>query len=321
MRRARILYILICLIVFGLRPVFAQEAQEPKLNFFDLPETPNDKRTKTLVIGFSAAYGATLVALNEAWYSDFEKSSFHFFNDNKEWLQMDKAGHVHTAYFYTDWAYHGLRWTGMDKNKSVWYAAGSSVLAQTTIEVFDGFSERWGASYGDMIANVAGTGLYAFQQLNWEEQRIRVKFSMHPIDYDDTGIIEDRTDDLFGTSFLESALKDYNGQTYWLSANPYSFMNPESNFPKWLNVAIGYGVQDVYGGFSNTFTTDDNLEITIQRDRTRQFYLSPDIDLTKIPTNKRAIRLLLGMANVIKIPAPAFELNSSGKSEFHWLHF
>ena len=301
--------------------VFSQNQAPEKIHFFDIPEEVNKKRTRSFVIGVSAAYGATLVALNEAWYANYDKTSFHFFNDNREWLQMDKAGHLHTAYFYTDWAYHGFRWTGMNQRKSIWYASASSILAQTTIEIFDGFSARWGASYGDFLFNVAGTATYSAQELLWDEQRILVKFSFHPIDYGNNRIIQDRTDELFGTGFFESALKDYNGQTYWVSTNPYSFMQASSTFPSWLNIAIGYGAKDVYGGFNNTFLNADGLELTINEERLRQFYISPDIDLTRIKTNKRGLRFLLGMANVFKIPAPTLELDSGGKAKFHWLYF
>jgi hypothetical protein len=28
---------------------------------------------------------------------------FHFINDNAEWLQMDKAGHIYSSYHLGDW--------------------------------------------------------------------------------------------------------------------------------------------------------------------------------------------------------------------------
>ena len=300
---------------------YAQDSQTSNLHFLEIPNSPHKQRTTTFTIGASTIYAGTFFALSQAWYKNEDQTSFHFFNDNKEWLQVDKAGHLHTAYFYADWFYHGLLWTGMDNRKAVWYAAGASVLAQTTIEVFDGFAASYGASYGDIMANVVGTGTFTYQQLHWNEQRILVKYSVHPVDYKESLLIENRTDDLFGTNFFERALKDYNGQTYWLSVNPSSFMNKETAIPNWLNIAVGYGADDLYGGFSNTFESDDGIPITINRTRKRQFYLSPDIDLTKVKTNKRGIRLLLGMINVLKVPAPTFEINSEGHSKLHWLYF
>ena len=49
----------------------------------------------------------------------------------------------------------------------------------TVVEVFDGYSSEWGASSGDIVANVSGTALYVSQELLWNEQRITPKFSFH----------------------------------------------------------------------------------------------------------------------------------------------
>ncbi|OJU23360.1 MAG: hypothetical protein BGN92_03335 [Sphingobacteriales bacterium 41-5] len=49
----------------------------------------------------------------------------------------------------------------------------------TVIEILDGFSNKWGFSWGDMAANVFGAGMFQGQQLLWNEQRIKFKFSFH----------------------------------------------------------------------------------------------------------------------------------------------
>src|SRR6476619_4028013 len=54
---------------------------------------------KVLVGGLSGvAAGTSLVYLQKVWYSDYNTGAFHFFNDNGEWQQMDKAGHFYTSY-------------------------------------------------------------------------------------------------------------------------------------------------------------------------------------------------------------------------------
>ena len=75
------------------------------------------------------------------------------------------------------------------------------------------------------------------------------------------------------------------------------------------------------GGFENKWSNSDG-SITTRYDvqRRRQFYLAPDIDLTKIKTNKKAVRTLLNLLNSIKVPAPTLEL-SNGKVRGHWLYF
>ena len=117
-------------------------------------------------------------------------------------------------------------------------------------------------------------------------------------------------------------IKDYNGQTYWLSANLKSLI-PKSRLPSWLGVAFGYGADGMFGAESNT-AKDAFGNITFDRRdirRYRQYYISPDIDLTKIKTNSRLLKLAFGALNAFKFPAPSIEYNSKGQVVFHFLHF
>ena len=173
----------------------------------------------------------------------------------------------------------------------------------------DGFSADWGAAFGEILANGLGTGLYVGQELLWDEQRIKLKYSFHQ-----TRFAEIRPNKL-GNGFLEEVLKDYNGQTYWLSANVHSFFK-QSKIPKWFNVAFGYGAEGLIAGTEKT-----QLEILPTQQRYRQFYLSLDIDLTKIETNSTFLNSLFSVINFIKIPAPTLEINSLGKMKFHAVYF
>ena len=117
----------------------------------------------------------------------------------------------------------------------------------------------------------------------------------------------------------ENVLKDYNGQTYWLSVNLASFMNKETRFPKWLNVALGYGAEGMTGGESNPPSFDEKGN-PIYFDRYRQFYLSIDVDLTRIKTKSKFLKTVCNAIGFIKIPAPSIELNKKGLSG-NWLGF
>ncbi len=274
-----------------------------------------------LVAGAHAAlWGGSYIALNKAWYADYPKESFHFFNDNKEWLQMDKAGHVWTAYQMSRISSELWRWAGLSHQQSTWLGGISGVAYQSIIEIQDGFSSEWGFSWGDMAANVAGSALYVAQELAWKEQRVQVKLSYWPYDYNSPELTT-RRNQLFGKSIQERILKDYNSQTYWLSANLRSFL-PDSKLPKWLNLAVGYSANGMLGGMENKWM--DKEGIAYNRSdiaRTRHFFLSPDIDLTKIKTNSKFLRSALFVLNMIKIPAPALELNSKGKLKGHVVYF
>ncbi|NNC83177.1 MAG: DUF2279 domain-containing protein, partial [Flavobacteriales bacterium] len=260
-----------------------------------------DKGKLSLVIGTEAVlYTGTLIALDRLWYRDFPRSSFHHFNDNAEWLQMDKVGHVVTAYYVGLVGMDALRWAGVDEVKSRWYGGGLGWFFLSSVEVLDGFSDEWGFSSGDMIANTLGMGMLVAQDAAWHEQRVMLKFSFKQTDY---APLRPGT---LGDGWNEELLKDYNGQTYWLSANIHSFLSEESRFPKWVNLAVGYG------GDGMVTARDDALLVhplsSIYYQQQRQFYFGPDLDLWRIPTQKKGMKTVLKALGFIKWPLPALVL-------------
>ena len=287
--------------------IFSAELFSQKIDFFDKSDSLNIKRRNGVIITESILAGGSLIALNELWYSTYKQSSFHFINDNKDWRQMDKMGHLMTSYYVGKVGMEVLDWAGVSKRDQLIYGATFGFTFLTAVEVLDGFSKEWGASTGDIFANVTGTGLLIGQEILWNEQRITVKYSFHQ-----TRFAKMRPNTL-GSNFLEQSLKDYNGQTYWLSVNIWSF-DKDSNFPKWLNVAFGYGAEGML--YSETRSTNP-----ISQDPYRQFYLSLDLDLTKINTNSKFLKTIFSVVNFIKIPSPTLEFNSKGDLIFHYLYF
>lgn len=296
-------------IVFLLIVSFNSIAQSG-FNAFLIPsDTLNIPRRNAVVITEASLASITLIGLDQLWYSDFQRSKFRTIDDNSEWLQMDKLGHVMTSYYVGQLGTDVLKWSGVGKKNQLVYGATLGFAFLTAVEVFDGFSEEWGFSWGDMIANATGTGLFVGQELLWNEQRVIMKYSFHQ-----TRFAEQRPDKL-GNGFFEEALKDYNGQTYWLSANVSSFLK-ESKFPKWLNVAVGYGADGMLTG-----NAEPDSILFPNQDRIRQYYLSLDVDLTRIKTQSRFLKTVFGVFNFIKIPAPTLEINSKGKLKLHSVYF
>lgn len=302
--KKRFCYILLILF-FG----FSGYGQNNFEGFLKPSDTLNNGRLKAVTISASAAVTASLVGLGAVWYSDYDKSSFHFINDNQHWLQMDKAGHLYSGYHLSRAGAELLRWSGMESDKSAVIGAVSGFVVLSAVEVLDGFSAEWGASTGDLIANASGAGLYVAQDLLWNEQRIIPKYSFHSTKY------AAMRPNLLGSNLQEQLLKDYNGQTYWLSVNLYSFIKSES-IPKFLNIAFGYGADGMTSALQPEVIVDTNLIA-----RNRQFYLSLDLDLTKIPTNSHFLKTLFSVFNTIKIPAPTFELIDNGRVKGHILYF
>ena len=293
------------LVFTGKDCLFAQN----KTPFFQQSDTLNKKRRTSVYITEAALGAATLIGLNEAWYAQYERSGFHSLNDNAQWMQMDKFGHAFSAYYIGKMGMDALAWAGETKKNQLIYGATLGFVFLTAIEVLDGFSEEWGFSTGDVMANAFGTGLLIGQELLWNEQRIQMKFSFQHTSY------ADNNPDKLGSTRLQQVLKDYNGQTYWFSVNLWSF-SKESKIPKWLNVAVGYGANGLPEG-SYDYATLPAQPI----ESYRQFFASIDVDLTKINTNSAFLKTVFNVFNFIKIPAPGIEYRSNGEFKFHFLTF
>ncbi|MFW5793178.1 MAG: DUF2279 domain-containing protein [Bacteroidota bacterium] len=279
--------------------------------------TTNEELNKTrlLMAGTTIAvgYSTAIVLLDQAWYRNYPRSSFHFYNDNLDWLLMDKFGHATSSYYLSELSYKILRWTGVDNMPATIYSGLSAWAFISTIEALDGFSAEWGASGGDMIANTLGASLFITQQAIWEEQRVKLKFS-----FSKSGLEKYRPD-LLGSNFAENVLKDYNGQTYWLSLNLNSFAGKNSGIPSWLNLAVGYGASGMLG--SNINPPEYNSQSLPYYPRTRHWYISPDVDYSKIPTDSSFLISLFSLFDFVKMPAPTIEYSKEYGFAFHLLFF
>ncbi len=286
--------------------VFSQSSTE---TFLEPSDTLNTSRRNTVYITEASLAAISLVGLNQLWYADYPQSKFHTLNDNDEWLQMDKLGHVFSSYQLGRIGANVLEWSGESEKNQMIYGATLGFAFLTAVEVFDGFSEEWGFSWGDMIANASGTGLYIGQELLWKEQRISLKYSFHQTDF------ASQSPDKLGNGFIEEVLKDYNGQTYWLSANIHDFFK-DSSVPKWLNVAFGYGADGLLTGKMESIEPFINIP-----NPTRQYYFSLDVDLTKIKTDSHLLKSIFDVLNVIKVPFPTLEFNDENGWKAHLIYF
>lgn len=289
------------------------------------PDTSVNSVRQYTAFGISGGvFVSSGIGLYTTWYSQFDQSSFHLFDDSREWNQMDKYGHVYTTYFQSEMCYKVAKWTGMSNRQSVIYGASCGFVLQAAVEVFDGFSDKWGFSVYDLVANSVGAGLFTWQQLLWNEQRIRIKIqsqlgrqynqSITNSTGDEITTLDHRADNLFGHTIPQRFLKDYNAQTYWISINPQSF--GMSAMPKWLNLSIGFGSDNLFGGFENTWEVDGE-EVNYNRPRFRQFYFGPDIDFARFNPKNHWVKTLFSILNVYKFPMPAIQYNREHGISYH----
>lgn len=305
-------FCLLLLIYFPTAQLIAQDTILQKTREADSIQSVNKARIRGLMIGGTVVYAGAMTGLYQVWYKDYPQSAFHFYNDNCEWLQIDKVGHSYSAYKIGMAGFESLRWAGVDQKKSAWIGGSMGFVFLTVIEILDGFSAKWGASVGDLVANSIGSAAFISQQLVWNEQRLQIKWSVHLTDH-----AQFRPEQL-GSNFPGRVIKDYNGHTYWLSGNIYSFLKKESRFPKWLNVAVGYGGEGMTGGNYNP--SEINGIPLPYFERYRQFYIAPDIDLSRIHTRSQTLNRLLKGLGILKFPLPSLEFSKKGV-KFHPLYF
>lgn len=257
----------------------------------------------------------TLIGLSELWFADQPRTSFRFFNDNADWLQMDKIGHMTSSYYLGRIGMRALQWTGTSRKNAVWWGGTFGFVYLTAVEVLDGFSAAYGFSAGDMVANALGTGIFVGQELLWQEQRVLLKYSVRLSPY------AQYRPEVLGSSVVERLLKDYNGQSYWLSINAAAWFKKKPDWlPGWVNLAIGYSGDGMLGGGSNPEFNAAGEPLP-SFNRQRQFFLSLDVDLTRIRTKSKVLRTCFELISIVKIPAPAIEINQSGELRGHWVYF
>ncbi len=283
-------------------------------SFFHNSDTLNKKRYRGVLITESVAAIGSIVVLNEVWYKNYSQSRLHTFDDSQEWLQLDKFGHATTAYYMGLSGIELMKWSGVKGAKRSLIGGSLGLVYLTGVEFLDGKSAQWGFSYSDVLANTLGTALVIGQDLGWQEQRLRLKISAHLTEY------AQYRPNLLGSSFSERLLKDYNGQTIWLSGNIGSFLPTSSKFPKWLNIAVGIGGEEMISGMEGVLVDYEGKEISNDFQRYRQYYLSLDIDLTKIKTKQRWLKVIQSSFGLLKVPFPTLEFSQKGV-KFHPLYF
>jgi Predicted periplasmic lipoprotein (DUF2279) len=234
----------------------------------------------------------------KVWYTE-ETTVFHsleFMNDWNKYQQMDKFGHFTDAYFTSDLSAKIYRWSGLSGNSSVWYGALTGWLWMLEIEASDAFMAEWGFSWGDMLANTAGSAFFILQQFNYEALGgIQPKVSWHK---------SEAWKEMRYNKDPQALIEDYEGMTFWLTVNPHHYF-PDSwkkSYSEWLaplGLAIGVSAKDVgwypWAGY-------------------KEYFVGLDIDLKKIPIwqDSNIMKFIASELNILRLPLPTIRFSSQG---------
>lgn len=244
---------------------------------------------------------ANIIALDyqmDIWYTE-ETNTFHSLDFSKDWgkyQQMDKFGHFMDAYFTSDLSGKVYRWSGISGNTSVWLGALTGWLWMLEIELNDAFMADWGFSWGDMLANTAGSTFYVLQQFNYDLLGgIHPKFSWHK---------SDAWKEMRYNHDPKALIEDYEGMTFWVTVNPHHYF-PKSwkkTYPEWLaplGIAFGISAKDIgiypWGGY-------------------KEYFVGLDVDLRKLPILDEVdfLKFLKSEVNFLRLPLPTIRFSSQG---------
>lgn len=268
---------------------------------------------KKLIWGTAATTVIGHTGLYHIWYLDYPRQSFTWFNDNSGWMQMDKAGHAFSAFSIAHRGAEAWAATGASRKSAAVYGTLSALLFQTPIEVFDGFSAGYGASTGDLIANTAGALMAGFQHYRYGDASFLMRWS-----YAGSSYAAIRPN-MLGSTLPERLLKDYNAQKYWISWHPRN--TPVQGLPPWLGVSIGYSAKGMLGAEDNLWSDASGQVFDYTHvPRYRQWFLSPDIRLSRIPVRNKNLKSFFRLLDVYRLPMPALEL-SRGRLRMHAILF
>ncbi len=264
-----------------------------------------------LSIAYTGLYFGSMAYLQWVWYDDKERVPFNFYDDSRGYKQIDKMGHTYGAWLESYIGVQSLKWAGVSSRKAAWIGGSMGFFMQLPIEIWDGMYEGWGFSWSDVGANAFGSALVISQELLFQDQPLKYKFSFSPSPY------AKQANGYLGNGFNE-LFYDYNGHTYWFTLGlkrifSYDFI------PSWLDLALGYSAGGMFGEFENR-TSYRGVPIP-ETIRYRQFLLSFDIDFSKIKTRHGWLQSIFNNMFLIKVPFPTLEYNTKGEVKFHPLYY
>lgn len=265
----------------------------------------NDSIKKGRVILVSSsllgALSGSYLYIENSWWNE-KQQSFHFDNgsDKVYALNVDKAGHFMGGLQAADVFSGSMRWAGMRKKQSLWYGAAFGSALQLAIEMKDAYAPYWGFSKWDLAIGSTGAFLPVIKYYSPTLNAIDIKLSYwkRHNTYWDLEAQRGKTPNKYAWQ------DDYVNQSYWLSVDLNYFNN---NIPDWLNIAIGFGLDETQYLNSHGTKMGGNNE----------WYIALDYDIPKLlkkwnsPTAKKVKHWL----NYFHFPAPTIRI--SPKTEFY----
>ncbi|MDP4219214.1 MAG: DUF2279 domain-containing protein [Bacteroidota bacterium] len=285
-------------ILLALYFVFAEHAFAQSDTISPRVEANQSKSILLPSIAPAIVIGVALYNNYHDFWKNAEKVPFHFSNDPPYAMHNDKFGHAYYAATTADIIKLCYAEAGMERKTAAWIGFGSSLLAQTLVEIGDAFhgsTAYYGFSPGDEVADILGSSFSLMKEYIPGLSRFDYKVGFWP-------------SSAYKEGAYHTIIDDDESEFFWMSYQIYHDL-PEG-FPKWLNIGIGYGVQNL-------------LQVQSLPDRkgtipASQVYLGLDINLKGLPIEGKAWEIIAGLLDHFRIPFPALQVSPVVK--WYWLH-
>lgn len=256
---------------------------------------------KTLLNYSLVAYSLSSFYVEYQWWWKGNYRKFQYGNDgfiNNYSLGVDKVGHFYTSYFYFNTLYEFMEWGGFNEQTKLLTSIAIPTFYAISIELNDGFTHFSFSGY-DLTANMMGIGYGVLQRKYPVLNNFKFKWSYYPsgtIPLDDKFIIAN----------------DYDGHIYWLSMDVNGVLPDEMKgyWPKFLNIAIGYGAKNV--SHRNAWLG----EINSNGPSARKFAVSLDYNLGSFSIEDDFIYTLRNIVDYFHFPAPGIRKIEHQNEEF-----
>lgn len=239
----------------------------------------------------------------QAWWKE-NPVPFHFDSgrDRVYALGHDKLGHLLGGIIVSDRMGTLLNWSGIKSKNAILYGAIWSSVTQFVVEVKDAYAPTYGFSWRDATWGTIGSFYPYLKSKSKFFESTEVKFSFYPRQF---GPIIDPKERKRSATWHD----DYINQTYWFSINLKSnlpFLR-QTNFPNWLNLAIGASLDQNTDGFGKG---------------NREWLISLDIDTKKLFKPKRLFwKTVVNSLVYVKVPAPSIQFGRNVPFKFYPLYF
>ncbi len=199
---------------------------------------------------------------------------------------------------YSDIISFALRDANMPAKRAGLYGALAGMAIQGFIEIKDGYAPRWGFSVLDVTFGTLGS-FYAYAQ-NYVPVLAATDIKISYYRYHDYYFKVPQE----GKPTWD---EDYMNMNFWATYNPYRVIrhgqHVHPNWPKWLGISVGAGVDETLDGYYTGTNSGSN-----KGKGNHQLYIAPDIDFTGLFPKSKFFHNLARVFNRVKFPMPTFRV-------------